>query len=104
MITGTVRRDGSSKFGDGKKYGTFPSAAVGWRIKNESFLKDVTFLDDLKLRASWGRVGNQTPIDLFQYQAWFVGNFPANYNGGGKDNFGLRLRLTGLAGIHEIFF
>ncbi|MEJ7647004.1 MAG: TonB-dependent receptor [Chryseolinea sp.] len=88
MITGTIRRDGSSKFADGKKYGTFPSGAIGWRIKNESFLKDVNFLEDLKLRASWGRVGNQTPIGLFRYQAWFVGNYPANYNGGGKDNFG----------------
>jgi TonB-dependent starch-binding outer membrane protein SusC len=102
MITGTVRRDGSSKFGDGKKYGTFPSAAVGWRIKNESFLKDVTFLDDLKLRASWGRVGNQTPIDLFQYQAWFVGNFPANYNGGGKDNFGYPFNKTYQNGAGQI--
>jgi TonB-dependent starch-binding outer membrane protein SusC len=88
MITGTVRRDGSSKFGNGHKYGTFPSGAIGWRIKNESFLKEVTFVDDLKLRASWGKVGNQTPIGLFQYQAWYVGNFPANYNGSGRDNFG----------------
>lgn len=88
MITGTIRRDGSSKFEKGNKYGIFPSGAVAWRIKNEPFLKGVGFLDDLKLRASWGRVGNQQAIDLFRYQAWFVGNFPANYNGGGKDNFG----------------
>lgn len=90
MITGTIRRDGSSKFATGHKYGTFPSAAIGWRIKNESFLKDVVFVEDLKLRASWGRVGNQTPIGLFQYQAWYVGNYAANYNGGTppKDNFG----------------
>jgi TonB-linked SusC/RagA family outer membrane protein len=90
MITGTIRRDGSSKFPNGSKYGTFPSGAVAWRIKNESFLKDVDFLADLKLRASYGKVGNQTPIGLFQYQAWYVGNFPANYNGGNppKDNFG----------------
>ena len=44
MITGTVRRDGSSKFDTGHKYGTFPSAAVGWRIKNESFLQNVSWL------------------------------------------------------------
>ena len=90
MITGTVRRDGSSKFGPGNKYGTFPSAAIGWRIKNESFLQNASFLDDLKLRASYGKVGNQTPISLFQYQAWYVGNFAPNYNGGtpAKDNFG----------------
>lgn len=88
MITGTIRRDGSSKFAEGNKYGTFPSGAIGWRIKNESFLRDVNFFDDLKLRASYGKVGNQTPIGLYRYQAWYVGNFAANYNGGGKDNFG----------------
>jgi TonB-linked SusC/RagA family outer membrane protein len=88
MITGTIRRDGSSKFPSGSKYGTFPSGAVAWRIKNEDFLKDVTFLTDLKLRGSYGKVGNQIPIGLFQYQAWFVGNFPSNYNGSGRDNFG----------------
>src|SRR5205085_11535335 len=54
MITGTIRRDGSSKFGPGHRYGIFPSGAIGWRIKNESFLKDVSFIDDLKLRASYG--------------------------------------------------
>jgi TonB-linked SusC/RagA family outer membrane protein len=88
MITGTIRRDGSSKFDKDHKYGTFPSGAVAWRIKNESFLKDVSFLADLKLRGSYGKVGNQTPIGLFQYQAWYVGNFPPNYNGSNKDNFG----------------
>jgi TonB-linked SusC/RagA family outer membrane protein len=90
IITGTVRRDGSSKFDKGHKYGVFPSGAIAWRIKNESFLRDVSLFDDLKVRASYGKVGNQTPIGLFQYQAWFVGNFPANYNGGSppKDNFG----------------
>jgi len=88
MITGTVRRDGSSKFAPGHQYGTFPSAAIGWRLKNELFLKDVNFFDDLKLRASWGQVGNQGAIPLYQYAAQFAGNFPANYNGGGADNFG----------------
>jgi TonB-linked SusC/RagA family outer membrane protein len=88
MITGTVRRDGSSKFDTAHKYGVFPSGAVGWRIKNEAFLKDVNWLSDLKIRGSWGRVGNQIPIGLFQYQALYAGNFPANVNGGGADNFG----------------
>jgi len=88
MVTGTIRRDGSSKFDPSHQYGIFPSGAIGWRIKNESFLEDVSFLDDLKLRASYGKVGNQTPINLFQYQAWYVGNYPANFNGGGNDNLG----------------
>ncbi len=88
MITGTVRRDGSSKFDKGHKYGVFPSGAVAWRVKNENFLRDVDFFTDLKLRVGLGRVGNELPIPLFQYQALFAGNFPANYNGGGNDNFG----------------
>jgi len=89
MITGTIRRDGSSKFDKGHKYGTFPSGAVAWRIKNEKFLKGVDFLDDLKLRASYGKVGNETPIGLFKYQALYAGNFPASLNGGTDPNTGL---------------
>ncbi len=67
MLTATVRRDGSSKFQEGHKYGTFPSAAVGWRIKNESFLKEANWLSDLKFRGSYGQVGNEAPIGFFQY-------------------------------------
>jgi TonB-dependent starch-binding outer membrane protein SusC len=88
LLTATIRRDGSSKFDTGHKYGTFPSAAVGWRIKNESFLKDANWLSDLKLRASWGEVGNEAPIGLFQYQSLYAGNYPSNINGGGLDNLG----------------
>ena len=89
MITGTLRRDGSSKFDTGHKYGTFPSAAVAWRIKNESFLKAVSWLYDLKIRGGYGEVGNESPIGLFQYQALYVGNRPSNVNGGiNNDNMG----------------
>lgn len=62
MISATVRRDGSSRFGAGNRYGVFPSASVGWRIKSENFLADVTWLSDLKLRASWGTMGNQLAV------------------------------------------
>jgi iron complex outermembrane receptor protein len=58
MITGTVRADGSSKFGENNKYGTFPSFAAGWRISDESFIGWST-LSNLKLRAGWGQTGNQ---------------------------------------------
>jgi iron complex outermembrane receptor protein len=58
MITGTVRVDGSSKFGENNKYGTFPSFAAGWRISEESFMQSSPF-SNLKLRASWGQTGNQ---------------------------------------------
>lgn len=58
LMTATVRADGSSKFGANNKYGIFPSFSVGWRLSEESFLKSGPF-SDLKLRAGWGRTGNQ---------------------------------------------
>ena len=60
-----VRRDGSSRFGTDNKWGTFPSFAFAWRASQESFLKDVSWIDNLKLRASYGIVGNQNGIDNY---------------------------------------
>lgn len=71
FVTGTVRRDGSSRFGANNRYGIFPSGSVAWRIKNEPFLKNFTALSDLKLRASYGEVGSQSSIGLFQYLALY---------------------------------
>lgn len=58
LVTATVRTDGSSRFGVNNRWGTFPSLALGWRASEETFLKDVTWLDDLKFRASYGFTGN----------------------------------------------
>lgn len=58
LVTATVRADGSSKFGANNKYGVFPSFSLGWRIAQEEFMKNTPF-SDLKLRAGWGRTGNQ---------------------------------------------
>lgn len=55
----TVRRDGSSRFGQDKQFATFPSVSAGWRLSSENFMKDVSWIQDLKLRASWGTNGNQ---------------------------------------------
>lgn len=59
LLTTTVRRDGSSRFGPDNQWGTFPSAALGWRVNEEPFMDDVGFLSSLRLRASWGITGNQ---------------------------------------------
>ncbi|WP_409014442.1 SusC/RagA family TonB-linked outer membrane protein [Dyadobacter sp. CY327] len=59
LVTVTARRDGSSRFGENTKYGTFPGVALGWNISNEPFMKSVSWLDLLKLRVSYGSVGNQ---------------------------------------------
>ena len=58
IVNATVRRDGSSKFGSNNRYGYFPSAAIGWRVSSESFMEDVDWIDDLKVRASYGIIGN----------------------------------------------
>jgi len=58
LLEANIRRDGSSRFTAGKRWGTFPSVAVGWVLSNESFLSSVSWLDLLKVRASWGLLGN----------------------------------------------
>ncbi len=70
LFTVTGRREGSSVFARNNKYGFFPSAAFGWKISNEDFLKDSDIVSSLKLRASWGQVGNQA-ISAYQSQAFF---------------------------------
>ena len=59
LATATVRADGSSKFGDNNKYGVFPSFSLGWRISEEDFMKSLSGVSELKLRAGWGKTGNQ---------------------------------------------
>ena len=67
MLQATVRRDGSSRFGSNNKYATFPSFSLGWNVTNESFMKNAPkWLSNLKLRASWGKNGNEN-IDDFRY-------------------------------------
>ncbi len=58
-LSATVRRDGSSRFGSDNAYGVFPAFSVGWRISNESFMQNLGWLDDLKIRGGWGITGNQ---------------------------------------------
>ncbi|MGM9511731.1 SusC/RagA family TonB-linked outer membrane protein [Larkinella sp. GY13] len=68
LFTGTVRRDGSSRFGSNNQYGIFPSFSLGWRISEEPFLKQSKALSDLKFRVSYGVTGNQN-IGDFLYSA-----------------------------------
>jgi len=71
LITGTIRRDGSSKFAPDKQYGVFPSGSIAWRMKEEDFMQDVSWISDLKIRASYGEVGSQDGVGLFQYLAQY---------------------------------
>jgi len=82
LFTASVRRDGSSRFGKDAKYGIFPSVSAGWNLVNENFMRNVAFVSDAKIRASWGRVGN----DQF-------GNFAS------RGLFGATSNYNGAAGI-----
>ena len=59
LLGATIRRDGSSKFAEANRFGVFPAFSLGWRISDETFMKEVAWLTDLKLRGSWGIMGNQ---------------------------------------------
>lgn len=76
FITGTVRTDGSSRFAEENRYGTFPSVALSWAINNESFLKNNNTINLLKLRASYGLTGQQDINSLFGYMSYY--NLSAN--------------------------
>ncbi|MDD6000607.1 MAG: TonB-dependent receptor [Bacteroidales bacterium] len=62
IVTGTIRRDGSSNFGKGNRWGVFPSAALAWRISEEEFLKGNEVISNLKLRLGWGQTGNSGTV------------------------------------------
>ena len=85
LLTATFRADGSSRFRKGKKWGYFPAAAFAWKINNESFLKNVQWIDELKLRLGWGMTGQQNGIDDFYYTTLYrVSNNYAQYPFGDK--------------------
>jgi hypothetical protein len=68
-----VRRDGSSRFGPEFRYGTFPAGSVGWRISREDFMRGINWITDLKLRASYGIMGNQQPVSPINQFTTFQG-------------------------------
>jgi iron complex outermembrane receptor protein len=74
LFTFTTRWDGSSRFAKDNRWGIFPSLALGWKLKEESFLKDVNALSDLKLRLGWGITGQQDIGDDFAYLPLYVAN------------------------------
>ena len=84
LLTLTGRADGSSRFGENNKWGFFPSAAVAWRLIDESFMKNQNLFSDMKLRLSYGVTGNQE-IGLYQSLATLSGN---NYAFGGTNVIG----------------
>jgi iron complex outermembrane receptor protein len=88
MLTATIRQDGTSRFSEDTRWGTFPSVAVGWRLSEEFFLRDIDVLTNLKLRASYGVTGQQEGIGNYNYlpvytisqtgAQYIFGNYPVN--------------------------
>ena len=95
MASFTIRRDGSSRFGKNNRYATFPSVSAGWRINQECFLKKASWIDDLKIRASWGQTGNQEIDNLARYTL-YVSNYGVNENGG--QSYGTSYDIAGTNG------
>lgn len=77
LLSLTFRRDGSSVFGANNRFSNFPAVSAGWRISEERFLKGINFLDDLKVRASWGQNGNSAPLNAGK----LVNMYLADFNG-----------------------
>mgnify|MGYP002624105278 CR=1 FL=1 len=95
----TVRHDGSSRFGKNNRYGTFPSVSAGWRISQEKFMENVGWLDDLKLRASWGQTGNQEISNIARYTL-YVSNY--GEAGFGGQSYGTSYDIAGTNGGQQL--
>ena len=77
MLTMNMRADGSSKLHPDHRWGIFPSFSAAWRISSEKFMKDITWIDDLKLRGGWGQTGNQSGIGDYSYlQRYNINRIP----------------------------
>jgi TonB-linked SusC/RagA family outer membrane protein len=95
LIGLTVRHDGSSRFGANNRYATFPSVSLGWRMNNENFLSNQSWLNDLKLRLSWGETGNQEISNLARYYV-YVPNYGVTESGG--QSYGTSYDISGTNG------
>lgn len=86
LLTATIRRDGSSRFAKNFRYGIFPAFSAGWRLSNEKFMKSLTYINDLKVRASWGQTGNQDINAYNQYSTYASANGVSYYDITGSGN------------------
>lgn len=112
LLTATVRNDNTSRFAPGSRSGTFPAVGLGWRIKGEEFLADNNTVSELKLRAGWGRTGQQDIGGVYDYIPRYVlGNAAAQYNSnitlrpsGYNENLTWETTTTWNAGLDYGFF
>lgn len=86
LLNATFRRDGSSRFGPNARYGNFPAVGAAWRVSDEAFLKNVSWLTDLKLRAGWGIMGSQSNVGASnQFSTYIFSPGRTNYDIGGTN-------------------
>ena len=83
LVAASIRADGSSKFAPGKKWGYFPAVSVGWLASKENFLQSVRWIDNLKLRGSYGATGNNNIEDFLFRDQLFAANYPIGAGTGG---------------------
>ncbi|MDR1200601.1 MAG: TonB-dependent receptor [Tannerellaceae bacterium] len=101
ILTATVRRDGSSNFGSGNRWGVFPSTALAWRVSEEDFIKNLNFFSNLKLRIGWGQTGNAgnaTNLSVAQLSSNRVSYDWGSLNGSTGDY----TKMPGIAQLKEI--
>ena len=79
IVSGVLRRDGSSRFGENNRYGIFPAFSAAWRISEESFMAGATFIDDLKIRGGWGQMGNSNSVNPANQYSLFASNLNQSY-------------------------
>ncbi len=79
LLEANVRYDGSSRFAKGNKWGVFPSFSAGWRVTEEDFMNSLGIVNNLKLRGSWGQLGNQN-IGYYKFSSTVYADFPYNFN------------------------
>jgi TonB-linked SusC/RagA family outer membrane protein len=86
LLSATVRRDGSSRVGYNNPYGLFPAVSVGWRLSEEPFLQNISFVSDLKLRVGWGQTGNQAIDPANSYRTFALSPSGTAYDINGNSN------------------
>ena len=86
-VSGTIRRDGNSRFGKNSRYGTFPAASVAWRATDEAFMQGISWLDELKIRGGWGEMGNSNNVNAAnQFSLFGQSKSRTYYPIGGQNN------------------
>lgn len=86
LLSATLRRDASSRFLSASRYATFPGFSAGWRISEEAFMKNIPFINNLKLRAGWGQTGNQNIGDYNAYTTYSSDLYNGGYSLNGNTN------------------